>query len=234
LKSLIISLLTGTVICSCSTPLSTPVAHDHKYTVQILELEIPDEPIGFEWTLYGEGNISGSGSLSMEQGASSIVLSQQENNSSKILDIERLIAESDAQAYEYPIVHAAVGIPETIIQTKPASLTEDFHIENGKVILKKKTYQLGTTIDLTISEVGRDTVSYHIDLRTRKLKGYNAISIASEKIKMPVFSERQINTEIEQPLNCWYSIGSAEGSMHTDKGRISKQFVVRIVPPKSI
>jgi hypothetical protein len=207
MKKWILSVISSILVFGCSTIPSEPTPHDYKYTVQILEIDIPLKSL----TIEGVKNDSGL----------------------KESDIEERILNPDARVFEYPIVYAEIGISEVINQTKEVSFIHDFIIEGGKAKTQKETQKVGTIVKVTLDEVDAETVSFHIDLHTKNLAGYETIKVAGSKVKIPVFSEKQITTTLKHKVNSWIYLGSVEGTERKDKERIQKQFVMRIIPPNS-
>jgi len=205
MKKWILSLISSILVSGCSTVPSEPTPHDHKYTVQILEIDIPLKSPTTEWVKY--------------------------DSDLKKSDVEDNILDPDAKIFEYPIIYAKIGIPEIIDQTKEVFFVRDFTIEGGKAKTQKGTQKLGTTIKVTLDEFDNETVSFHIDLHTKNLKGYDTMEVAGAKVKIPVFSKRQITTALKHNLNSWIDLGSVEGTEHGDKESFQKQFVMKIIPP---
>ncbi len=202
---LVFALLTS---IGCSTIPSSPEPHADKYAIQILEVDMPVGLSTKDYIQYEPGSRPGS------------------------QHVEKIMLDPDAKVYEHPLVYADVGTPTILDQTEARSFVEDFTIEGGKVKTSKKGYQLGTRIEVTLKDADRQQVSFHINLETKKLKGYDTIEAAGQKVKMPVFSEKQINTELQQAVNAWTSLGSIDGTSHGDKNDFRKYYAVRIIPPQ--
>jgi hypothetical protein len=203
----ILALFAVIISGGCSTIPSSPAPHAHKYAIQILEVDVPVELPATEYIRYKTKPHSDSHA------------------------IEELIIAPDAKVHEHPIVYAEVGVPIILDQTKPRSFVEDFMIEGGSVKTKKKDYQLGTRIEVTLNDVDRELVSFRINVSTKQLKGYDTIEAADKKVKMPVFSEKQIDTDLQYAVNAWASLGSIDGTSHGDKNDFRKHYAIKVIPP---
>jgi hypothetical protein len=121
-------------------------------------------------------------------------------------------------------------------QTKPVSLADDFSIEGGKVVLIKKTHDLGITIKVSLIRVENETATFSIDVRNKEIKGFDDVVVGSSKVKIPVFNENQIKTEMFHVLNGWVCLGGSANSpaYSGDKKELNTYFCMRIMPPQAV
>ncbi len=148
-------------------------------------------------------------------------------------EIENAIQDPDTKIHEYPLLYADLGIPVTLDQTTTASFVDDFTVMNGKASTMKKLHQIGTFIELTLTDPTNGVVSCELNLSTKKLKGYEINQTAGAEIKIPVFTEKQIKTKMLVSLDSWTSLGAIEGDVMRKEGIFRKQFAVRIIPPSN-
>lgn len=212
MKKIILGLISTTLISGCSTLPSSPTPHVQKHTVQILELDIPvPDSLTFIWTVVGN----------------------QISVSSINQEVEEAIQDPDTKIHEYPLLYAEMGVPLTLDQTTTASFVDDFTVMNGKASTVKKPHQIGTFIELTLTDATNGVVSCEINLRTKKLKGYEPNHVAGAKVKIPFFTEKQIKTKMLVSLDSWTSLGAIEGTLDGKKGKFRKQFAIKIIPPSN-
>lgn len=126
-----------------------------------------------------------------------------------------------------------MGIPLTLDKTRTASFVDDFTVMNGKATTVEKLHQIGTFIELTLTDPTNGVVSCEINLSTKKLKGYEINKTAGAEIKIPFFTEKQIKNKLLISMDYWTSLGAIEGTMDGKKGKFRKQFAVRIIPPSN-
>ncbi|MDZ8120210.1 hypothetical protein [Pontiella agarivorans] len=207
------------IINGCSTPPSNPAPHENKYTVQILELKVSVKPPHYTFR-----NIDHETQL-----GTSILFSLGHT----VDKIEDTLSDPETHIIEYPVIRTGLNTPCSLNETKPVSLTENFILKNGKIKLIKKNYPLGTTIDLNLIETKADHITYQIDLKIKRLKGSQPMTIAEQTVHMPVFSEKQLDTEIQQSFGKWVSLGTLDKFKDPDNQRFSIQYAVRILPPKT-
>ncbi len=207
MKKWILSLIITAIIAGCATIPSEPEPHQHKFTIQILEIDTPVKSPGTDWVAL-------------------------ESKFEKP-DIENDILNPDSEIVEYPIIYAEVGVPAVSDKTKEVSLVSDYSVQNGKVKAQKEIQKLGTTIQVVLKKVEHDTALFDLNVHSKKLKGYDRLPLGGKKVKIPVFEEKQITTEFHHMLNTWIDLGALESHRNDNNTNLRKRFALKIIPPNA-
>jgi hypothetical protein len=225
MKKWIICLFAGALISGCSTIPSTPKPHPEKYTFKIIGVEIPE--ITFQtpdaeicdplWEIENP-----------ELGFRPVPLG------SPLPPAETIINNPNAKIITDTIVIAGLGESVTNDQTKAVSLPESWEVVDGKVIVKEKMIKLGDSVAITVDKIENGEISYHLNARYNKSVGFTEYPMEKgSSVKMPVFKNRSIDTNLKQAPNSWIGLGCLS-SKNSDGEKITFMMCVRVISPKEI
>ena len=148
--------------------------------------------------------------------------------------IEKTFKNPDAKVYEYPILYAAVG--ESVIndETKSVAMAEDFNVVDGKAVAQEKIQQLGRFLEVSITKVEHETITYKVNIQNRELFGFDTLQLEDGiVVQMPFLNAKKVTTELSQPLGVWSSLGGVADT-RTENGNETSEsffFCIRIIPP---
>jgi hypothetical protein len=141
-------------------------------------------------------------------------------------EVEEILNNPNTRIYEYPILYAQTGEAVVEDQTKTVSMPEDYDVIDGKAVPKEKEVKLGRMVEVSVSSVQEDNITYKIDIHNQKLVGYDTIKAAEGiEVEMPCFKSRNLSSEITQPFGVWQCLGGLQGT----QGNFF--FCVRALPP---
>ena len=203
MKKLIPILFAVALISGCSTTNLSLKPHPEKYTFQVVGIELPAE------ALRDKNRITSS-------------------------DADKIIQHPDAKIIEYPVVVAGRGESVTNDQTKSASFPENWEVVDGEPVIKEKMIKLGHSVTISFDELEDGVISYNLEARYNKLAGFNEYPMEKgSSVKMPIFKNRSIDTNLKQGPNSWISMGNVI-SKNPDGEQIAFIMCVRVIPPKTI
>jgi hypothetical protein len=97
--------------------------------------------------------------------------------------VEEILKNSDTKIYEYPTLYAEVGETVADDQTRLVSMPEDYDVIDRKAV------------EVSISSIKKNSVTYKIDIHNQKLVGYAKIKLAQGiEVKMPYIRSLNLNS----------------------------------------
>ena len=202
MKGLISCLSIMAFMSGCSTIPSTPDPHTEKYTVQVVEVEVPSGVFTFE------------------------------GGYPPNIDIEsELFAHPDAVLFEYPIVAAGVGESVTNDQTKHVVMAEDYSVVEGKDVAQEKVYKLGSIVSANINELENGYIYCHTYANRQELVGFDeTIMENGERVMIPAIKTRELDMRPLLEPNSWIMIGGLT-SQRSDGENLDLILCLRVIPP---